>query len=267
MKALFTSDVHADMDAWRRYAQTLALPEYDFGLLGGDLTDDSLTIQTIRDPSAANELEPLEELYVPDDTTEDLNERVIAYKKDPNAPLARAALALELERKQIISSASKPMFLIPGNHDLSDWRETKTITNVHQRRVEYGGLNIVGYRFTDLDRSDEDEAHDVEQLGPLVDRRTILLTHAPPFRLLDRTYRPIPIGSKAIRALAWRRRPMFHLFGPVHDSFGTRGRSANGARACTNAFIRIDSETRCPGIVAIYAVPRDTHRAITKPSS
>lgn len=251
MKALFTSDLHGDIDAWRLFSLTLALPEFDFGLLGGDLTDDSLTLQVIKELSSASEDELLEELYDPDDTIEDLSERVIAYKKDPTTPLARAALALELKVKQIISTASKPIFLVPGNHDLSEWRDTETITNVHQRRVEYGGLNIVGYRYTDLDRSEEDEARDVEKLRPLVDRRTILLTHAPPFRLLDRTYRGIPIGSKAIRAMACRRRPMFHLFGHVHDSFGIRGRSANGAYAGTNAFIRVDTETRRLGIVAV----------------
>ena len=244
MKALFTADVHSDMGAWNRYAEILTSSEFHFGLIGGDLTDDSLAIQTIQELSQVPDDDLLEELYDPEDTIEDLDHRIMEYKNDPTTPLAKAARALEMEIKALLTRAQKPVFLIPGNHDRSDWEDTELIFNVHARRVELDSVNIVGYRYTSLDRSAEDEATDVKDLAKLVDHRTILMTHTPGYGVLDKNYRGISIGSKTIRRLTRWRRPLFHLSGHVHDSFGVRRHSANGAYKTYRSFIAVDTDAR-----------------------
>ena len=244
MKALFTAGVHSDMGAWNRYAEILTSSEFQFGLIGGDLTDDSLTIQTIQELSQVPDDDLLEELYDPEDTIEDLNRRVIEYKTDPTTPLAKAARAMEMQIKTLLTRVQKPVFLIPGNHDRSEWEDTELIVNVHARRVEFDSVNIVGYRYTSLDRSAEDEATDMRGLAKLVDHRTILMTHTPGYGVLDRNYRGISIGSKAIRRLARWHRPLFHLSGHVHDSFGVRRHTANGAYTTKRSFIAVDTDAR-----------------------
>jgi len=258
MRVLFTSDIHGRKDAWQAYAGLLADEAFDFGIIAGDLTDDFLTIDTIREASGAVEDELLEELYDPEDSVEDLEERVKAYKSDPTTPLARAVKHFELEIKEILSSAEKHIFLVPGNHDLSDWDDTELITNVHGKRVEIGGYNIVGYRYTDLELDQPQQRRDVRKLRPLVDRRTILVTHSPCYGTLDRNYRGISIGSRALCRLV-RKCPAYHLFGHIHASFGIEGNSANGSCPGGKSFIAVDPDAGTLRIIepgAEYGVER-----------
>ena len=48
----------------------------------------------------------------------------------------------------------------------------------------------------------------------------ILLTHCPPFRILDKTDANINVGSEALRKKVFEIKPKFHLFGHIHESKG-----------------------------------------------
>ncbi len=235
MRILFSSDLHALMPAYRVFAKALAEGPYDAGVLAGDLLDD------IRLPDEFL----MAELGVhPDELLEDL---AGAEDERPWETAARGFAAinlrglkvLEARFRGVLASARKPVILVPGNHDASDWADGEGISNVHGRRLDLGLWNFVGYRWTSDHRTEEGMASELGALAPLVDRRSVLLTHNPCFGILDGESGH-SIGSRALRALVIERRPSWHLFGHVHRAYGRRGRSVNGAYPRARAFFDID---------------------------
>ena len=57
----------------------------------------------------------------------------------------------------------------------------------------------------------------------------ILVTHGPPFGVLDRVQTGVLAGSQALLEAAARVRPRVHVFGHIHECRGQRGRSYNVA--------------------------------------
>jgi len=56
----------------------------------------------------------------------------------------------------------------------------------------------------------------------------ILITHSPPYRVLDKTIRNEHVGSKYLTVLVASDRPKLHIFGHIHESYGKycKGRDA-----------------------------------------
>ncbi|KAF8965761.1 Metallo-dependent phosphatase-like protein [Flammula alnicola] len=59
-----------------------------------------------------------------------------------------------------------------------------------------------------------------EELVSKFPKTDILLTHGPPFRILDRTGRGDDVGCEALRARLSELRPRLHLFGHIHEAHG-----------------------------------------------
>jgi Icc-related predicted phosphoesterase len=49
----------------------------------------------------------------------------------------------------------------------------------------------------------------------------VLLTHGPPMGILDRTSRGERVGCEALREAVARVRPRLHVFGHIHEAYGT----------------------------------------------
>jgi Icc-related predicted phosphoesterase len=233
MKALYTSDIHGDLDSWKAYAVALGRDEYDFGLLGGDLTDDGLTPEQIAE--LTDDRENLNRTNGGDGESDPAGAREL---------LLRAVERVETIIKEMLRATGKPVYLIPGNHDISGWSDDDGIINIHGQRVERAGTNIVGYRYSELDRSAEEHEDDIAEMASLVDARTILITHRPRFGVLDATSDGTHIGSPQISRLVNATQPLFHLCGHVHESPGIDGWTANGAYVTGGAFVEVDVDAR-----------------------
>ena len=67
-------------------------------------------------------------------------------------------------------------------------------------------------------RKEEDElvwAHLPENID-------ILITHSPPFGILDATAKGVSAGSKGLLKVVQRIRPKLHIFGHIHEGHGER---------------------------------------------
>jgi len=49
----------------------------------------------------------------------------------------------------------------------------------------------------------------------------VLVTHGPPHGILDRTIRGDPVGCEELRLAVERVRPRLHVFGHIHEAYGT----------------------------------------------
>jgi Icc-related predicted phosphoesterase len=240
VRIIFSSDLHGLFPVFRLFAEALASGPNDVGVLAGDILDD------LRLPDGFL----IESLGIdPDDLLDDLPaeddpcpwETMMGRQSELNA---KGLLILEKRGIDILSRARKPVLIVPGNHDQTPWADSGPVLNIHGRRVELDGWNFVGYRGTISPMlSDEDIGAELVAIRPLVDSRTILVTHNPPRSVLDRCDRP-NLGSESIRRLVSEREPAWHLFGHIHQAFGRKGNSVNGSYPLFRAFYDIDVDRR-----------------------
>jgi len=247
MKILFTADLHGLTSAFHHFAEMLAEGDFEAGVIAGDILDDGIPDQEMEEVYAATDLTPddfLPELPDADDNVLEALDKAIEHVHDPDSPWIQALQFKEQKVRDILSRAGKPIFIIPGNHDLTGWQDGGNIFNIHDRRMTLGRYNLVGYRWTDLRRSMEDRIEDLQRLQHLVDRRTILVTHNAPLGILDDVSNSAHLGSPYIKKLVRRRHPRLHLFGHIHRSFGHRGKFINGAYPRSRQFVSIDVDRK-----------------------
>ena len=122
---------------------------------------------------------------------------------------------------------------IAGNHDFFFEGETpKSIkrflnTNtfyLHNTSVEIEGLKIWGSPYTptffnwafNLDRGTE-----IENVWKNIPLDTdILVTHGPPFGILDKTNSNLNVGCEELLLRVKKIKPKYHLFGHIHEAHG-----------------------------------------------
>ena len=71
------------------------------------------------------------------------------------------------------------------------------------------------------------------------DATDVLVTHGPPMGILDRTYDDEPVGCEQLRLALQRVRPRVHVFGHIHEGYGTErvdGTLFVNASICTLAY-------------------------------
>lgn len=71
------------------------------------------------------------------------------------------------------------------------------------------------------------------------DGTDVLVTHGPPFGVLDRTYDGRPVGCEELRAALARVRPRLHVFGHIHEGAGVHAEDGvlhANASTCTLAY-------------------------------
>lgn len=115
--------------------------------------------------------------------------------------------------------------------------EDERVKRVHGQRLEFGGYRFVGYQYTPPfiggphEKPEEEMAKDLQQLEPLVDERTVLISHGPLRGVLDRGFSGERVGSRALAAFLDRRPVLAHIHGHIHESFGREGKHFNVASA------------------------------------
>ena len=244
MKLLFTADLHGYDRAYSDFAQALK-NSFALGVLGGDLmtypSDEELKL-------AKRQLE-----------SENLE---IADLKGANNPhvVERALRNKENYYKRILHNSDKPVLFVMGNDDGilgsgSGWLAENSIVDINQRRAMWGKYSFVGYHYTSpfvggaFEKSEAEQARDFATLIKFMNDNTVLITHGPPWGILDTTFGGKHAGSKALRDLIEKRPPLVHLFGHIHQSFGIQGIFVNGAYPGSRKFISVDLENRKIAVV------------------
>lgn len=120
--------------------------------------------------------------------------------------------------------------VIAGNHDFcfeKDPAARQWITHatyLQDEAIEIGGLRLYGSpwqpRFFDwafnLDRGEP-----LREVWSRIPAETdVLITHGPPFGVLDRTSRGLRVGCEELFAAVQRIRPRLHVFGHIHEGAG-----------------------------------------------
>ena len=122
------------------------------------------------------------------------------------------------------------VILIAGNHDWVFERNVeacrKVLTNciyLHDSSTEVCGLKVYGSpyspRFFDwaFNLDDQQLFQKWEQIPTEVD---ILVTHGPPYGILDRTREGRDVGCHHLLTRIQKIRPRIHAFGHIHEGYG-----------------------------------------------
>ena len=139
-----------------------------------------------------------------------------------------------------------PVLYLMGNDDNVplDY-EDSLIQPLHGRRVEIGDYNFVGYQYTPpfvgdmFVKQDNEIAEDLRLLEPLIDQRTVLVTHTPAFGSLDLCYEE-NVGSRSLADLMLRKPVLAHIHGHIHYRFGADSNHFNVASAAKCRAMLID---------------------------
>lgn len=133
------------------------------------------------------------------------------------------------------------LVVVAGNHDLCfDRRRRESLDGMRQASIDalaaagaiyledeehvLEGLRIWGSpwtpRFYDWAFQIDDDEHDQAVWAKVPEGIDVLLTHGPPYGILDRTYDGRPAGSPALHARVAQVRPKLHAFGHIHEGYG-----------------------------------------------
>jgi Icc-related predicted phosphoesterase len=150
----------------------------------------------------------------------------------------------------ILCEALVPVLSIMGNDDWIEWSpRSSRIQPIHGRRIEYGNLNFVGYHFTTPfvgsmhEKPEEDIRADLEDLAPLIDSGTVLVTHGPARGVLDRTTSGEQVGSRALADFMASHQIRAHIHGHIHHAFGRHLEHFNVAAAGVRRAMLIDLDS------------------------
>jgi predicted phosphodiesterase len=128
----------------------------------------------------------------------------------------------------------KYKILIAGNHDWifqTNYYEAlyildPSITYLEDSLVEIEGLRIYGSPWTPVFN---DWAFNLERGQPLKEvwkkmpyDLDVLITHGPPYEILDRPDDGIPVGDVDLLEAVIEKKPKYHIFGHIHESYGSR---------------------------------------------
>ena len=154
------------------------------------------------------------------------------------------------QAQQIIAVLKRvrvPCFYLMGNDDnvALDY-EDEQIKALHGRRLCCSTFSFVGYQYTPpfvgaaFVKPESEIEKDIQSLEPLLDEHTILVTHAPSYGTLDRSFGGEHVGSRALANLLARRAVLAHFHGHIHGSFGRDGNRFNIAAAGRRRAMLID---------------------------
>lgn len=119
-------------------------------------------------------------------------------------------------------------YYIPGNIDGPEILSIMEPKNFHYKLLRIGDIDIFGFGYSNPTPfgtyGEMSEAEIQKYLSKIrLRRETILLTHAPPYGILDKVQGVGSVGSRAIREFVERNRDkiIMHVFGHIHEEIGS----------------------------------------------
>lgn len=224
IQILCSSDIHGDISVFKSFARELKKKRYEFGVLAGDLIDEFPTLSEAAEYGIVDQSDYQAE-YNPNLSEDDFDAQIRKAEQmlaDQNSILNRTTKAKQKHISEILESAGKKIFFVLGNHDNFEWPESELIIDLHQKVIRHSGITLAGYRYTLMEKNESEISQDLEALRDSCPSGAILVTHSPAFSILDTTERKHNIGSQAILELVEAVQPRVHIFGHVHEAFGSR---------------------------------------------
>lgn len=137
----------------------------------------------------------------------------------------------------ILRQVEVPVFYLMGNDDEVELGyEDDRVRYLHGRQLEAGGFSFAGYQYTEpfvgdvFVKPEAEIAQDLKAVEPLLDARTVLVTHMPAFGYCDQTFGD-HVGSRPLAEMLARRPVLAHIHGHIHGAFGRDGIHFNVACA------------------------------------
>jgi Icc-related predicted phosphoesterase len=217
MRLLACADVHGDHEVYSWLAETARRLEPDALVLAGDLLGFPSGYQTWECAQEAD---------------------------------ARAIVGL-------LARAGVAVYFVMGNHDrIMISSNSRTFVSLHERRIELGRYNLVGYAYSVRQRGglfEKGEAEIAEDVGRLelwFDSNSVLVAHSPAWGILDRGKNSARIGSLSLAALLERRAVRAHVHGHSHEDFGRSDNRFNVACGRRKRAMMLDLESLTHDVVS-----------------
>lgn len=138
----------------------------------------------------------------------------------------------ELENKQyedykkiveMLRQTNKRVLFILGNHDV--FNVDKTDINylpynneaIFNNFVSIEYINFLMYG-TKREGNEQDMVYRISKLN--IDNKSIIVSHVPPYKCLDKANNGVNFGSQAIRDMIKEKKPTYFFCGHVHHDFG-----------------------------------------------
>ena len=151
--------------------------------------------------------------------------------------------------KSIFFPLKKPVLFIMGNDDEYEWKSENNITNINQKKFTFHDIEFVGYQYTnpfvggEFEKTEKEQEVNFGKLSKIITTETILVTHGPCYQILDKTSTGYNVGSKALNNLCKSANPKYHLFGHIHEDFGSRDNHFNIAYPIAKKFLILNLKT------------------------
>jgi uncharacterized protein len=140
-----------------------------------------------------------------------------------------------------------PVLYVMGNDDcVSLDYEDEQVKPLHGRGLSFGRYSFVGYQYSPPfvggihEKPEEEIETDLRQLEPLLDERTVFVTHSPAYGFADRIYAGEHVGSHSLAKLLESKQVLCHIHGHIHHSFGQEGNHFNVAASGRRRAMVID---------------------------
>jgi len=131
-----------------------------------------------------------------------------------------------------LSSPYKEIVVVPGNHDTKIRSlNTDRINVLIDQSLDIEGLKIYGSPWslyfegispfcTAYTKKSEGGLH--ELFSKIPEDLDILVTHSPPYKILDKIFSGFHAGSLSLRMCVDNRRPKNHVYGHIHEGYGQK---------------------------------------------
>ncbi|MEF8848178.1 MAG: metallophosphoesterase [Candidatus Thermoplasmatota archaeon] len=121
------------------------------------------------------------------------------------------------QAKSLLGQIKKETFAVTGNIDTEDVK--KGITDSIATFLEFKKIERENHSFIGVNGSREE---DFKKIEDLIDEKTIILSHVPPYKIQDEIYKGKNGGSKILKQLVEDKKPLMVLCGHIHENPGFR---------------------------------------------
>ena len=254
MKIFATADIHGNKALIYLIRETIQKEEIDILIIAGDIAPKGfyqLFKEGLKfDISSGFRLKNRTDILKGDEQQIKTKLDLLGFVEIPAGAYNLSAISLKQKEKlkeicSLLKMIDIPVYMLIGNDDHisdEDWDkllERYEIFNLNLRSHALEEFNVAGFQYvlptpwnTNNELPEDELAKRLKYVEKQVDEKTILITHAPPKGLLDRLANGLLAGSESIFKLVRDKQPVFHIFGHIHEAFGS---AKIGDTICCNA--------------------------------
>jgi Icc-related predicted phosphoesterase len=141
------------------------------------------------------------------------NVEKVAKKEDVDVIINAGDFVSDVFAKKVLDETKFTTFVVHGNWDVNLKTRNKKVSILVNEVKEYEGFYFLGI--------DWGHYNEIKKLAKDIDpKRLILISHDPPFGILDLTFFGGNAGILELRKVVEKIRPVLHVFGHIHESAG-----------------------------------------------